>query len=255
MLFRSHALDDGKTSVYLDTILPYGEGDHPTSGLSIQDLYDKTTSEGVSKIAKDTIQASIYDLYTAATATTGAITVTTTWNNVINTASLEVELSDQDSKATSFSNFKDAYTLNPTDTDLHTPAVFTWTTWESNGFKEVQKQKVVNVKDQYGVEFIVAAGNANMSVSNVEENKNGYVENNFEFTNNGKPNLTVKGGERADTFTLTLEYQGATASSAITVGADTNAKIDQNGNDYLGDGVNTGLKTELERQRKQLLGI
>ena len=228
--------------VYLNKITPYNAVG-ATSGLSIQDLYDKTTSEGLSKNAKDTIKAKVYDLYIANTASTAAV-------GVINTASLDIELSDQDPKAASFSNFKEAYTLSPDTTKLGTPGVFTWLKLESNGFKEEWKPKTVEVKDQYGVTLRTAAGNANMIVSNVEENKSGYVENNFEFKNNNTTTLSVSGTERGDTFTLGLEYSGVTASSAITVGSDTKAYIDANGNTYI-----TVLVKELEKQRKNVLGI
>ncbi len=48
----------------IDKIVPYVKGG-TDDGLSIQDLYDKSTAKGVSKLGEDTIKATIYNIYSA----------------------------------------------------------------------------------------------------------------------------------------------------------------------------------------------
>ena len=48
----------------IDKIVPYVKND-TDNGLSIQDLYDKSTAKGVSKLGEDTIKATIYNIYSA----------------------------------------------------------------------------------------------------------------------------------------------------------------------------------------------
>ena len=139
------------------------------------------------------------------------------------TVSKKITISDQKSVATTIDGLKEAYTIDPTDTKYDPTTAIT------DKLATTGADITVKVKDQYGAVLTTAL---NYKISEVEENKDAYAENNFSVSGNDTPNVTVVGAERGDKFKLTLTQDNATASTIITVGADTNASIANNINNY-----------------------
>jgi len=350
----SSEVNDGiHTAVKLDTVIGY-HADTAPNGLTLQDLYDKTTPLGVAQLGSDKIQATVWDIYgerldgdsdtvadvvddteitTLKAADDTDLTVPTTptaadltedidWAaktineaitdidartavldgilddstayetlgsgndvdlsteaeaaataekaelaalktkleasiavNTVDTASTTVSLSDQKPTATSFENFDDAYTWSPVGTEYG--AGTTLYTYIDAALLDSE----LAVLDQYGIDMGVTPDQIDKKASNIEENADGYVENNFTTTGNNTPDLTIVGAERGDTWTLTLSYDKLEQSSEITVGADAWATIVNADNKYLtaafdDDGNQiSGLQPKLENQRKAILDI
>ena len=155
------------------------------------------------------------------------------------TVSKKITISDQKPVATTIDGLKEAYTIDPTNTGYLTTAI-------TNKLATTGDDITVKVKDQYGAVLTTAL---NYKISEIEENKDAYAENNFSVSGNDTPNVTVLGAERGDKFKLTLTQDNATASTIITVGADTSANIANNMNNY-----HTLVDRYLEPQRKAGLG-
>ena len=163
---------------------------------------------------------------------------------VYDTTSAKVTLSDQDPAATTIEGLADSFTLRPTFTSFTTRNI-------TDGIHVTTSDPVtdpikVTVKDQYGAEL---EKDLSYRVTDIVENADAYAANNFTVSGNDSATITISGAERGDTFTLVLTQGGATASTAITVGADKRAFIDDNGNAW------TVLKDNfLEHQRINGLG-
>ena len=275
------------------------------TGLTIQDLYDRTSAKGVAKEATDTLKVTLYNIYGGATngtnttaisyydmkATTAAasaalidadtaagaakavtlvtipagtmtqtqvIAAITTANGhlddvvtadasahttataeitamktntatittdgfvvVYDTTSKDITISDQKPVATKISGLKDSYTLNPDNTKITNAVIVA----------KVVTEPGVKVKDQYGVEI---AEDITYRATEIVESEDGYAAHNFAVAGNDSTTMEVtKGAERGDTFTLLLKAGGAEASTAVTVGADAEAYIDEAGNKWI----------------------
>ncbi len=291
------------------------------TGLTIQDLYDRTSAKGVAKEATDTLKVTLYNIYGGATngtnttaisyydmkATTAAAsaalidadtaagaakavtlvtipagtmtqaqviaaietanghldavvaadagnhataaaeitamktstaTITTDGFVVVyDTASKDITISDQKPVATKISGLKDSYTLSPDNTRITNAVIVT----------KVVTEPKVKVLDQYGVAM---TPNLSYRATDIVENANAYAANNFSTSGNDSGTLAIpSGAERGDTFTLVLTQDNATASTAITVGADEKANITGAVNNY-----ETLVKNYLEPQRLAGLG-
>ena len=357
-------LDDDGGKVIINGLIPYESDDtlatYAPNGLTIQDLYDKTSARGVSKLGTDTIKATIYDVYgavldptteieashkvaklleasamgdfTADTALanfrqstadaeeyTAGLTYTaaigkvderltelegldTTSDDsayktvgqgsnvdvrtkataaktaeineltillaelkkallpeVVDTASTTVSLSDQAPKASSFKNFKDTYTFNPTLTEFGDQFGDDEdaTRVTGNDFNDALSpaNKVVAVLDQYGIDMGVGVDEIEKKINSLEESATGFVADNFTISGNNTTALSISGAERGDTFKFTISYKGVEATAAATIGADTWARVDQNLNWYTVDtNAIQGLKATLDTQRLAILG-
>ncbi len=251
---KNKKADDAYTWL-IDTIIPY-DAENAENGLTIQDLYQKTTAQGTWKLGEDTIKAKITTLY-ADVASGGAINIKALPKEdreVVDTASASIYLSDQAPKPSYFGAFADEYTFNPILTTYN----------GTYGFGAVdsidEKLAKVFVYDQYDVKFReeggdpIGIGEISKKISNIEENTaTGYVEDNFTVENNNDPGCGIAyGAERGDTFTLTLIYGTLEDSAFVTIGADRYAQIVDGTNHYTEE---DGLKDVLEAQRKAILNI
>ena len=322
-----YKVEGSKLAVEADGTAPIGDNvvTHTKNGLKVGDLYDKTTANGVSKIATDTLKVTVTQKYgnttTAGTIkvlTSTALTTIANWTDaataadvddlfenwavpvgtlratvdakiadikaitdaesettkvipaavttnraaivaainavvtadnavalggadgtVLDTATKEVKISDQAPTATSIKGLKESYTIAPTTTEITNVDIKA----------KLDVPATVYVVDQYGVKDGGGVGtwtaDLKFKAADVVENEDGYAENNFKTSNNDDTALSIIGAERGDTFTLTLTSGGATASTAMTVGADANASIKNGTNNY-----RTTLLPILESQRK-----
>ncbi len=172
-------------------------------------------------------------------AITALITAATPGRPIFTTATKEITISDQDPSATKIDNLKESATLAPTLTEI--------TNIENNTGIRADESKAITVKDQYGV--TLAGAVITYLATDLAESATGYAENNLNVVGQSSTTLSVKGAERADTFTLTLKSGSASASCAVTVGADTEACIVNAYNCYTED-----LVPVLEAQRIAGLG-
>ena len=246
----------------IDTIIPYdAENPDAKNGLTIQDLYQKTTAQGTWKLGEDTIKAKITTLYAEEGDGDDKHIVELPVENreVVDTASASIYLSDQAPKPSYFGAFADEYTFNPILTEYN--GMFDWrgifTADPADSIDE--KLAKVFVYDQYDVKFedeggVVGIEKISKKISNIEENTaTGYVEDNFTVENNNDVDCSIAyGAERGDTFTLTLIYGTLEDSAFVTVGADRYAQIVNGTNHYTEE---DGLKDVLEAQRKAILSI
>ena len=240
----------------IDTIIPY-DAEDAENGLTIQDLYQKTTAQGTWKLGEDTIKAKITTIY-ADVASGGAINIKALPKEdreVVDTASASIYLSDQAPKPSYFGAFADEYTFNPILTTYNG-------TYGGIGAVDSIDEKLakVFVYDQYDVKFTdehkAAVGIRKISkkISDIEENTaTGYVEDNLTVENNNDTDCGItSGAELGDTFTLTLIYGTLEDSAFVTIGADWSAQIVDGTNHYTEE---NGLKDVLEAQRKAILNI
>ena len=244
----------------IDTIIPY-DAEDAENGLTIQDLYQKTTAQGTWKLGEDTIKAKVTTLYTekGEGEAKHIEALPAEEKEVVDTASASIYLSDQAPEPSYFGAFADEYTFNPILTEYN--GMFDWrgifTADPADSIDE--KLAKVFVYDQYDVKFedeggVVGIEKISKKISNIEENTaTGYVEDNFTVENNNDVDCSIAyGAERGDTFTLTLIYGTLEDSAFVTVGADRYAQIVNGTNHYTEE---DGLKDVLEAQRKAILSI
>ena len=198
------------------------------NGFKWSDFYDAKTARYVRKDAEDTIKVAILDLD----------------NNEerIDVISKEVAISDENPRMATIEG-PDAITASPNETEIKIEFV--------DG-KILGKE--FKFKDQYGVEIDFSDPNFASSaptfkVSQIVENEDGYVLNNFKVFSNDTGRVRIEGAERGDTFVLTIKAGNVTKTVNITVGADVQANITGSDNNYLEVLVKQNLKT----QREQLL--
>lgn len=193
----------------------------PKIGFVWGDFYDATTANFLRKDAKATVKATIKDSASA----------------VINTASRNVILSDAAPVAATIKG-PETLTVKPNTTNIIV-----------NDIKAAANLIVTGAYkalDQYGEDF---TADINYKAVNVEENKDGYVLNNFKITKNDTKDLDIKGAERGDTFTLELRAGNAKLTVKATVGADTQANITNGINNYLTTLIGNESGSGLESQR------
>ena len=190
----------------------------PQQGFTWGDFYDAKTANFLRKDAKATVTAKVYKGEDKAP------------ENMINTAKRTILLSDAKAVATTIEG-PETLTVNPNTTNITVAA----------NIKGAYK-----VLDQYGEDF--TADNISYKAINVEENKDGYVDNNFKVTKNDTTELAIEGAERGDTFTLELRSGDAKKTVKVTVGADLYANITNGDNNYLkkliGDEKGSGLESQ-----------
>ncbi len=167
---------------------------------------------------------------------------------VYDAATAKASFSDQAPKAAKIVGLAESYTLEPTTTNI---AGFVAPLKITNA---VVKGKVY-VVDQYGVALKDATTKMTFKVTDAAETKEGYADNNFKVSGNDTNAATINGAERGDTFTLVLTYGSISATTKVTVGADTNAKISSDaGNVYIDTLIGTANSRGLEQQRIAGLG-
>ena len=133
------------------------------------------------------------------------------------TASTTVTLSDQAPKNAAIKNVADAYTLNPTLTELGTGAAD-----DMLGLLNATQDDAIEIVDQYDVTRNV---DITMRATDLAENEEGKKSNNLTVSGNDTTKIQIVGAELGDTFTLVLSAGSVSATTKITVGADTMANI------------------------------
>ena len=136
---------------------------------------------------------------------------------VFDTASTTVTLSDQAPKNAAIMNVANAYTLNPTLTKLGTGAAN-----DMLAILNATQDDAIEVVDQYDVTRNVAI---TMRATDLAENEEGKKSNNLTVSGNDTTKIQIVGAELGDTFTLVLSAVSVSATTKITVGADTMANI------------------------------
>lgn len=196
-----------------------------TSNMKYRDLYDATTARLTRKDAVDTISIAVYDN-------------PTTPVNVYTTASRVVSISDAAPRITTISG-PDTWTVRPGDTNITAAAINT----------RFAANVTYEYLDQYGEDISTSLTPLRFRVSQVVENAEGYVSNNFSYSGNDSSSLSINGAERGDTFVLTIvamDNSGAvvTKDIKVTVGADTKSNITNGTNNYLNDLINNTLEPQ-----------
>ena len=141
---------------------------------------------------------------------------------VYDTVSTNITISDQAPSAATIDGLADSATLKPTLTGLEFDTI-------EVGIRKTSTT-AVSVKDQYGV--AMAGAEIAYKATDIVENESAYAANNFAVSGNDTKAISITGAERADTFTLVLTSGSAEATIPVTVGADTEAKIEESDNDY-----------------------
>lgn len=200
----------------------------PNTGLVWGNLYDTASTRFVRKDASVPVEVIIYkDMVSKA-----AI-------NKLTTASRTLTVSDASPVLTKITG-ADTWTVAPDNTEILAATI--------NGrFTDATKYKYL---DQYDV---AKAATLRYRISETVENKDGYANNNLNFSGNDTNALSLVGVERGDTFKVTIVATDGIATItkevAMTSGADKKAYISNaDGNMYLKGLINlpTG---KLEQQR------
>ena len=186
--------------------------------------------------AKTTAVAAVGEEFTEKkAANTAAQTTGITQMSVYDTAKATITLSDQAPYAYEITGLAESYTFTPTLTKVTYADI-------------AEKLEKVKVLDQYGVTY-KGLGDIDLTVSNVSENKDGWADNNFKINENGTTATNLEGAELGDTFTLVASYGELKKSTAVTVGADKDAKIHNSTNVFLDTLIGNGKDGALENQR------